>query len=53
MPTKDNDLLTDIRKQMQDRLVELRPHAEEYLRIEQALKRMDSKTPGRKKAATA
>lgn len=48
MPTKDTDLLTEIRKQMEARLAELRPAAEEYRSIQSALKRLDSKTPGRK-----
>lgn len=52
MPTKDQDLLANIRQQMEARLKELQPAAEEYLRIQQALKRLDHQRPGRKPSKT-
>lgn len=46
--TKNADLLTNIQKEMMERLNELQPFVDEHRKIEAALKRMNHKRPGRK-----
>lgn len=43
----DDDLLANIKQEMQARLKELQPAVDEYRKIETALRQMEHKRPGR------
>jgi hypothetical protein len=47
MTKAHDDLLDTIRQEMRNKLKELQPHVDEYKRIEEALRRLDAKKPGR------